>query len=509
MARMAQEYSNQDLQRMLRGITDPLEVQKLTAFYQGRVEVASRPYGNPVAMSLNDNLLAYSAVGGHREQELGFCMQTFPSSGPYLSRQAPPEPYKDKELKFVNPGFSSSGDHIYADPEHNMVWCAGDSRIKGFDTSPSERGKLRHTLWVGSTPGPMMVVGNDLMVVTPGEGKILVWHIHKLTLHAKPIIIKYDGSDDEDNDEVTDGSAPALGGSLDKSHIYLDEGDKVEISRGERHHKVINISYPIFRWSKYYGTVPPHVKAHFPPSVPLSSSSSSSASSSSSSSLLEPTYLVLQKSDDYSIYLVNVDDFQTPIIVGLGCNAFITCLYTCPLLQDAIVTTAVDGYLRIHNINKPLPITVIEAGGEDKQLTSCCASVFGGGDDVFIITGHAKGILQVWDIQNRKCLYYLSVGNGVIRHVSFHCGSQTLVVGSEGCSVDRLGFEHDMKKKDALDGKRVKWPRSALLDPTFFGVPFHSSHHALTFFRYAYHTCIILAFHYICFFISFLSNILT
>ncbi len=105
-----------------------------------------------------------------------------------------------------------------------------------------------------------------------------MWDIDKLTIH-KP----YYGNDsgDEDGEEVAD----AIGGQIDPKDIsYADEDQTIEISKGESPHRIVEVSFTVSLWAKYYG------------------GSSSSTSSS--------TQLVFCSGEDYSVKLLDLNNLQ-------------------------------------------------------------------------------------------------------------------------------------------------------------------------------------------------------
>ncbi|CAE6481558.1 unnamed protein product [Rhizoctonia solani] len=441
----------------LPALTPTLDKPLAASVLDARCEISSSQCAAPIRFltSPGNTCLALTGMGGYKNRSPAL---------EYLLLNQPLAPSTDfPDLHWYEPGLAGVAFHGAIDESRRLIFVADDDRIKSYEWgSASEVYKDLlpvHTLDSELSRGPITVLPNGSLV-RAGKGGASVFDINALPTHGS------------DGDEI-------IGESIEDFDTMRDEIDEIEVSSGSAptsHIKFLD---------------QPNLK----PSLwqPLLTAPS--------------TVLCVESARDEGKYSCIGIDLETGKSTSyyLGHGGDVTAFSVSPAEPQLFLTACNDGFARLFDVRRPLPVLTFDACGQDEF---CEAAALAHPDTIPIVfTGTHKGEqIKVWDVRARACVYELATGNNVVESLAWDAPNNCLYAATSCEYMDRLGNHHDyryakipknqnlgevdgdmdddeMDDEDDEDGERC-WPKNAWHKEDYFGYLFDAGDHRIL--RYAF-----------------------
>ncbi|KAH9885826.1 hypothetical protein C8Q73DRAFT_297636 [Cubamyces lactineus] len=399
--------------------------------YQARCEVSADEFPSPInaAIAEDSSALAIIAQGGwkHREPVLGiYLLEDQRRSSEAGAEGGNPDDESDDgddedassgfRSITVDPGLTLVAHTLTMDTPRRLVFIADSQRIKSFSWSNEvafggwtpARGENVHTLRSRGFRGPIAVLPGG-RVARAGKGSVALWNVDELETHehgrvGKGRISLEDVWRDNDNEEIerSVGSAPS--------------------------------------------TTAAFADAQFAPSV---------------WHLHSPTGHLLCAEDSreasrYGCYAVDLEQGGKKVTRFIGHGGGIQCFSTSTGDARVFATGCSDGYARLFDTRRPLPVMTFDAGRRSEFCLAVelihpdgISTVFTGGD--------RSQSIKMWDVRARATVYELATGNNAVEALAWDDKRSTLYAATECPNMDRNGYTHNYRP--------AKIPRWAERDP--------------------------------------------
>ncbi|CDO74488.1 hypothetical protein BN946_scf184979.g43 [Trametes cinnabarina] len=367
--------------------------------HEARAELTTASTRSPYSMSMSSggSILAISAATGYKERD--------PSLRYYLIDE---QSNDSVEAHSFDPGLSNVARYIATDEESKLVFIADDDRIKSFSYAPGAEGKVPrklpnvHTMnSLRDFDGPMAVLPNG-RVARAGKGQAAIWSISDLEKH-------------QDNPGKLIGE-----GKLNTDNSWREANDpKIEMSSGNKPHCIVAFAdEPMLQPMALY--------LHAPTGHLLCGERGSS-------------------SEMYACVAIDIEHGGRRVARYLGHAQDVDKITSSPGDPRLFVTAGSDGYARIFDVRRPLPVLTFQT---DNGGDPCPDVVFVHPDGIpTLFTGaERKEQINVWDIRGRNMLYELSTGNNAVVSMAWDPKRSSLFVATENRRVNRMGERHGYRK---------------------------------------------------------------
>ncbi|KAH9856605.1 quinon protein alcohol dehydrogenase-like superfamily [Lenzites betulinus] len=289
----------------------------------------------------------------------------------------------------INPGLSGVPRFIATDEDNKLVFLADDDRVKSFSFGPGEDGvmpkRLPNLHTMDSTrayDGPIAIFP-DGRLVRAGKGQAAIWDISTL------------------NDGIGE-TTPRIGSS----------SPSVEKSGGSKPHSTV-----AFADDPTYSPSIWHLHA---PSGHLICGERAA------------------RSGGCGCLALDLEHGGRRAARYLGHGGDVVRITTSPGDPNLFVTAASDGYARMFDVRRPLPVLTIETG---IQREGCADVVFVHPDGIptLFTGGDRTQQIKMWDIREQECVYELSTGNNAVSAMAWDDAHASLYVATTCPHVNRLG----------------------------------------------------------------------
>ncbi|GBE88277.1 predicted protein [Sparassis crispa] len=354
--------------------------------YQARCEVTDDNICLPcrIAVSQGGSCLAVVAAGGWKNRD------------PVLHYYHLGDDVDSAPSVTIEPGFAETAYALAMDEARQLIFVADSDRVKSF--SWQDKGKLVHTLRSDSHSGPIAVLPNG-RIVRAGKGSALVWDIDKLQRHA-------------------DGKRVGKG-KLNIDDVGRDnDNDEVERSTGSKPHAKIQFAEESY--------VPSVWHLHQPTGHMLCGESG-------------------RKDDTYGCVALDLEHGGKPVSRYLGHGGDVEDFSTSEGDANLFATAADDGYARLFDMRRPLPVLTLDSG-KQSEFCSSVAFVHPDGVPTVFTGGETSQQIKMWDVRARAVVYELGTGNNEVRSMAWDAAHSTLFAATECDYVDRLGYHHEYRR---------------------------------------------------------------
>ncbi|CAE6460958.1 unnamed protein product [Rhizoctonia solani] len=423
-----------------------------------RCEMFSSPCVYPVRFCVSPSCLALTGMAGYKNRSpyLEYIVLTKPL-GPMVDF---PDDYS------IEPGLADIAHHTAIDDSRRLIFVGDNNRVKSYKWGSAEEIHEEplpvHTLDSGSAKGPMIMLPNGSLA-RAGKGGASVFDIKVLPTHGP------------------DGDA-IIGKTIQEFDTWRDEEDEIERSSGSLPSSHI----------KFFDD--PNFEPHL--WQPLISAPS--------------TVLCAERARRSGVYDCVGIDLETGKTTSyyLGHGDEITAFSVSPTDPQLFLTACGDGFARLFDLRRPLPVTTLDACGLQEGCEAATLVMPDGIPTVFTGTTKSEQI-KLWDVRARACVYELSTGNNTVESLAWDAHNNCLYAATKCNYMDRLGNHHDYRyakipksqrsnqgvddedddedddddDEGATDGERC-WPKDAWHTEDYFGYLFDAGDHSII--RYAF-----------------------
>ncbi|KAF8594807.1 hypothetical protein BDV93DRAFT_529077 [Ceratobasidium sp. AG-I] len=388
--------------RNLPGLT-PVPFNALaTSVYDARCEVSSHRTSTPIRLRLSEgkNILALNTATGWKNRGPGLYYFLLDDQDlPVEERPAFPE------SRFLEPGLTGVANDIAVDEGYRRIFVGDEKRIKSYSWEDPGGGVYAshpipvHTLNSAHATGPIIVMPNG-NVVRAGKGGAAIWNISDLPTHGpsgkkligKKVDVQDTSRDDPENIEPSSGSPPV---------IRIKFGDEPTMAPG------------------VWRLLPQK------PSMILSSTAGKGV-------------------PDYGCITIDLDKAGRTAARYLGHGGEINEFSTSSGDPQVFLTACKDGYARLFDIRRPLPVCTFHVGYNNESCEGIALAHPDGIPTVF--TGSTKGEhIKMWDVRAGATVYELSTGNNQVASLAWDASRNTLFAATECLYLDRMGYRHSYR----------------------------------------------------------------
>ncbi|KAI0671413.1 quinon protein alcohol dehydrogenase-like superfamily [Trametes maxima] len=383
------------LSRFREGVPSPASDTTPAAqlIYQARAQLSIDHVSNPYAMSLSSggSILAMAGAGGWKERD--------PVLRYYLLDEQDDE---DLESVDMEPGLSNVARYVTTDEERKLIFLADDDRVKSFSWAQNAKGKvpkrLRNIHTMDSQRefcGPLVVIPNG-RIARMGQGKAAVWTLDALETH-------------QDNPKKLIG-----GGEVNRDNSWReDDCTRIELSRGSPPTAVVAFADSMFE--------PLALHLHTPSGYLLCGEQGNA-----------------RDTHRYSCVAIDLEHGGKRVARYLGHGQDVDRITASPGDPNVFVTAGSDGYARIFDVRRPLPVLTFNTG---HQSEACADVVFVHPDGIptLFTGGERTEQVKVWDVRGKSVVYELSTGNNAVAGMAWDARRSSLYVSTECRRVNRMG----------------------------------------------------------------------
>ncbi|KAI0663899.1 WD40-repeat-containing domain protein [Cubamyces menziesii] len=287
----------------------------------------------------------------------------------------------------MEPGLSSVPRFVATDEERKLVFLADDDKIKSFSFAASEDGKVPkclanvHTMHAKRLyDGPIAVLPNG-RVARAGKGKAAIWDLSFSAPHG------------DDQEGATSLLSVEQSGGIEPDAVVTFADDP---------------SYVPAAW---------HL--HSPTGHLLCGERAAS-------------------SGGYACLALDLEHGGRRAARYLGHGGDVTRITTSPGDPNLFVTAAGDGYARLFDARRPLPVLTIETSIQHEGCVDVVL-VHPNGIPTLFTGGDRTQQIKMWDIREQECVYELSTGNNAVRGMAWDDAHSSLFVATECPYVNQFG----------------------------------------------------------------------
>ncbi|CAE6469282.1 unnamed protein product [Rhizoctonia solani] len=352
-----------------------------------RCEVFSSPCANPITFQMSPSCLAMLGTGGYKNH------------APYLYYMLinePLEPLVDFPDDYsITPGLANVTRHAAIDDSRRLIFVGDRDRVKSYEWGSIDKVYKKphpiHTLKSDDARGPMTVLPNGSLV-RAGKGGASVWDLKVLPTHGPH------------------GSA-LIGDRIQEFDSWREE-EEIERSSG---------SLPASRIKFFDHT-------NFEPNLwqPLT--------------LTPSTVICAAKARKWGSYSCIVIDLETGKTASryLGHGDEATVLSVSPSEPQLFLTACADGFARLFDLRRPLPVITLDACNQRESCESAALAMPDGIPTVFTGTTKSEHI-RLWDIRARACVYELSTGNNAVESLAWDVRNNCLYAATQCDNMNSFG----------------------------------------------------------------------
>ncbi|CDO74500.1 hypothetical protein BN946_scf184979.g55 [Trametes cinnabarina] len=356
---------------------------------EGRAQLSTDliPRTRAMAVSSGGSILALASGSGWKARE--------PALHYYLlSTQS------DNCLEGVSmdPGLSAVPRFVEADEEHQLVFLADDDRVKSFSFGPGGSGSRLANVHIMNSDrvydGPIAVLPNG-RVARAGRGQTALWDIAQLETHQC-----YPSS--------------LIGGSrVNTDNSWREQRcPSIEISSGSKPHAVV-----AFADDPSYAPTTWHL--HSP-----------------TGHMLCGERAVLGAG--HGCVALDFEHGGRRAARYLGHGGDVVRITTSPGDPHMFATAASDGYARMFDVRRPLPVLTVETSIQHEGCADVVL-VHPDGIPTLFTGGDRTQQVKMWDIRERECVYELSAGNNSVSAMAWDDAHASLYIATECPYVNKLG----------------------------------------------------------------------
>ncbi|KAI0822507.1 quinon protein alcohol dehydrogenase-like superfamily [Trametes gibbosa] len=301
----------------------------------------------------------------------------------------------------INTGQSSVPRFIATDEARKLVFVADDDNIKSFSFGSGDGGAVPKRLPNVHTmnseriyDGPITTLSNG-RIARAGKGQAAVWDISALST-----------SGDDSASSICEGT-PRIGSHHDEAGrlFGMQPG-------GSKPHSIVPFADdPAYAPSTW----------HLHPSSGHLICGERAA-----------------RSGGYACLALDLEHGGRRAARYLGHGGDVVRITTSPGDPNLFVTAASDGYARMFDVRRPLPVLTIETG---IQREGCADVVFVHPDGIptLFTGGDRTQQIKMWDIREQECVYELSTGNNAVSAMVWDDVRASLYVATTCPHVNHLG----------------------------------------------------------------------
>ncbi|KAI9061095.1 hypothetical protein FKP32DRAFT_1594780 [Trametes sanguinea] len=308
----------------------------------------------------------------------------------------------------MDPGLSNVPRFVAADEDSKLVYLADDDRIKSFsfDRGASKERIKRlpniHTMdSERAYDGPLAVLPGG-RVARAGKGKAALWNPSELETHQ-------------------DHPGTLIGGSaVNTDNSWREPGcPSIEMSSGSKPHAVV-----AFSDDPSYAPTTWHL--HSPTGHMLCG---------------ERAVLGV----GHSCIALDLEHGGRRAARYLGHGGDVVRITTSPADPHLFVTAASDGYARMFDVRRPLPVLTVETSIQHEGCADVVL-VHPDGIPTLFTGGDRTQQVKMWDIREQECVYELSTGNNAVAAMAWDDAHSSLYVATECPYVNKLGERSGYRK---------------------------------------------------------------
>ncbi|KAL7278988.1 hypothetical protein ACG7TL_006820 [Trametes sanguinea] len=308
----------------------------------------------------------------------------------------------------MDPGLSNAPRFVAADDENKLVFLADDDRIKSFSFRPGESRERHkrlpniHTMdSERAYDGPLAVLPGG-RVVRVGKGKAALWNTSELETHQ-------------------DHPGSLIGGSsVNTDNSWREPGcPSIEMSSGSKPRAVI-----AFPDDPTYAPTTWHL--HSP-----------------TGHMLCGERAVLGAG--HSCIALDLEHGGRRAARYLGHGGDVVRITTSPADPHLFATAASDGYARMFDVRRPLPVLTVETSIQHEGCADVVL-VHPDGIPTLFTGGDRTQQIKMWDIREQECVYELSTGNNAVAAMAWDDAHSSLYVATECPYVNKLGERSGYRK---------------------------------------------------------------
>ncbi|TFY64138.1 hypothetical protein EVJ58_g2815, partial [Rhodofomes roseus] len=162
---------------------------------------------------------------------------------------------------------------------------------------------------------------------------------------------------------------------------------------------------------------------------------------------------------------------------------------------NAFLTAAGDGYARLYDRRRPLPVLTFDVEKRESALMAAVL-VHIDGIPIMFSGGNRSAGIKCWDVRAKKCVYELSTGNTTVGGLAWSSAQSTLYAATASPYLDWKGGYSSYSElhmpevadilppKTRRPGRKVFWPDRAIHVENAFGYVYDAGMHAML--RYAF-----------------------
>ncbi|KAI8980059.1 quinon protein alcohol dehydrogenase-like superfamily [Trametes punicea] len=301
----------------------------------------------------------------------------------------------------MDPGLSNVPRFVAADEDRKLVFLADDDRVKSFSFAQGNDGQVPKLLTNTHTldsermyNGPIAVLPSG-QFIRAGKGKAAIWDISQLGTH-------------QDHPEVLIG-----GHQLNTDNSWREEGcTTIEMSSGSKPHTVIAFAddpcYTPATW-------------HLHPRTGHLLCGDRAATSGG-----------------YACVALDLEHGGRRAARYLGHGGDVVRIATSAGNPNLFVTAASDGYARLFDVRRPLPVLTVETSIQHEACVDVVL-VYHDGIPTLFTAGDRTQQVKMWDIREQECVYELSTGNNAVSAMAWDEVHSSLYVATECPYVNQLG----------------------------------------------------------------------
>ncbi|RDX57037.1 hypothetical protein OH76DRAFT_1424594 [Lentinus brumalis] len=385
-------------------ITVSASTPRAQLIYQARAEVKQDFLAAPCAMMMSSDgsVLAMAEAGGYRARDPILRTVRFDEDdddGPDMLEFAG---------KRQDPGLSNVARELDMDNERTLIFLADQDRIKSFRWGPNAEGKLPKRLPNVHTMNSERVYNGPLAVLPggrllrAGKGKAALWNLDSLETHQdNPKKLIGEGKVNVDNswrEEASTGIERSSGTKATSIVAFADDPD-----------------YQPATWHWH-----------------------------------QPTGVLLcaerrRDTEGFSCISMDIEHGGRRVTRYLGHGHDPEKFATSPSDPNVFWTAGADGYARMFDIRRSLPVLTFDTG---RQSDACAGIVWIHPDGIptLFTGGERTAQIKMWDVRARACLYELSTGNNAVQHMLWDDRRTTLIASTDRDSAFTMGGPRKFRK---------------------------------------------------------------
>ncbi|CAL1716909.1 unnamed protein product [Somion occarium] len=353
--------------------------------YQARCEIYGHNIHSPIKMEMSSgsSCLAIIGAGGWKNRD--------PKVTLYFLDELAENPLHDGE--HFTPQLREPATEVVLDEGRKLLFVGDSDRVKSYCWEKDEEGKPFspvHTLRSKKHDGPLAVHSNG-RILRAGKGSALVWNIDDLETHRE-------------HNKIGEGQ-------YDTSDTWRDEDARIEPSPGSQPHLTVDFPDPNFAIGTWH--------LHQPSGHMFCSESEINTTK-------------------WGCVEMDLQAGGRIVRRFLGHAGTVNQFSTSEADPNVVLTACDDGFVRMYDIRRSLPILTFDVEG---QASRCYSALLTHPDGIpTVFTGGTRSEqVKVWDVRARRVVYELSSGNTAVQAMAWDTQHSTLYAATECMYIDRFG----------------------------------------------------------------------